>query len=364
MPREILHVLGTAQDEGTGIARIVTALATGLDPRKYRIHAWFLGGSGPLVTLLEAAGAAVRVIDWSRGARDPLGAWRFWRSFYTHDFALMHQHAGGRSLRHLVRLSSRARIVVHLHGRVAEPQPEVPIPSTLGNVDAIIAASRSVAGQVVPPPSSRVIYTGAALPPTPEPRPFVSPRGPVVGTACRLVPIKGLRNLIEATAMLSEKMPDLRLEIAGSGPSEDELRRHCRELDIAGKVTFLGWQRDLEPAYRRWDVFCLPSLEEGFGLAALEAMASGLPVIATSVGGLPEIVEDGVTGYLVPPSDPEALATNLRILLQDGARRQAMGSAARRRVAEHFSVDRMVRDVEALYASLLTPARAQSPTRR
>lgn len=363
MPHEILHILGTAQDEGTGIARIVRALAIGLDPRKYRVHAWILGNSGPLVALLEAAGAIVRVIGWSRGARDPLGAWRFRRSFRAHDFDLVHQHSGGRSLRRLVRLSSRARIVVHLHGRVAESLPDVHVPIALRDLDGIIAPSRSVASQVVPPPSPTVIYAGAALPPLQEPRPVSPACGPVVGTACRLVPIKGLRYLIEATAMLSKAIPDLRLEIAGSGPSENELRRQCRELGIADKVTFLGWQRELESAYRRWDVFCLPSMEEGFGLAALEAMASGLPVIATSVGGLPEIVDDGVTGHLVPPSDPQALAASLRALLQDGPRRRAMATAARRRVAEEFSVDRTVRGVETLYSSLLTPASAEAATR-
>ena len=161
--------------------------------------------------------------------------------------------------------------------------------------------------------------------------------------------------------MLSKEMPDLRLEFAGSGPAEDELRTQCRELGVAEKVTFLGWQQDLESVFRRWDVFCLPSLEEGFGLAALEAMASGLPVIATSVGGLPEIVEDGVTGCLVPPSDPRALAASLRKLLHDGALRQAMGASAHRRVTDHFSVDRMVRNVAILYDSLLAPVAAQAP---
>jgi len=357
MPHDILHVLGTSREEGTGVARMVAALASGLDSRKYRVHAWFLDGPGPLVELLEAAGASVRLIDWSGGARDPLGALRFWRSFGTRDFALVHQHAGGRSLRRLVRLSSRARIVVHLHGRVAESRPQDLIPITLREVDATIASSSAVARRVVPPPSPIVIYAGAAIRPTQATQPIIAPRALVVGTACRLVPVKGVRNLIEATAILAGEMPDLRLEIAGSGPLENELTLQCRDLDISAKVTFLGWQRDLDPVYRRWDVFCMPSLEEGFGLAALEAMASGLPVVATSVGGLPEIVEDGVTGFLVPPSDPQALAANLRTLLRDGSRKQTMGTAARRRVAVQFSVDRMVRDIDALYVTLLKPPR-------
>jgi L-malate glycosyltransferase len=97
----------------------------------------------------------------------------------------------------------------------------------------------------------------------------------------------------------------------------------------------------------------MPSLEEGFGMAALEAMADGLPVVATSVGGLPEVVEDGQTGYLVPPSNVTALSKRLRLLILDPKRRRAMGAAGRERACNHFSADRMVAEIGAIYDSLI-----------
>jgi glycosyltransferase involved in cell wall biosynthesis len=354
MPRDILHVLGTAQDDGTGVARIVADLANGLDRKKYRLHAWFLGGPGPLVELLRSAGASARPIEWPRGARDPLGAGRFLRSFLAQDFALVQQHAGGRSLRSLVRLSSRSRIVVHVHGCAEEARPQARIALEVRDADAVIAVSRSVARRIDGPPAPVVIHPGAPLRPARPMKSAHSGAGHVIGTACRLVPVKGVRDLIDATALLGREMPGLRLEIAGAGSLEDELRRHCHERGLAGRVSFLGWQRDLEPIYRRWDAFCLPSLEEGFGLAALEAMASGLPVVASATGGLAEIIEDGVSGFLAPPSDPRALAAYLSALLRDDGRRDRMGRAARLRVADRFSVQALVRAHELLYDSLLS----------
>ncbi len=160
-------------------------------------------------------------------------------------------------------------------------------------------------------------------------------------------------DLIRAVASLHLEFPGLRLEIAGTGPQREDLEREVSRLSLAGRVRFLGWQRDLRPIFRSWDIFAMPSLDEGLPIAALEAMAEGLPVVATSVGGLPELVEDGQTGYLVPPSDVAALTKCLRLLILDPKRRQAMGAAGRERVREHFSVDRMVAEIEAIYDSLV-----------
>jgi glycosyltransferase involved in cell wall biosynthesis len=149
------------------------------------------------------------------------------------------------------------------------------------------------------------------------------------------------------------EFPSLRLEIAGTGPQREDLERELGRLSLAGQVRFLGWQRDLRPVFRSWDIFAIPSLDEGLPIAALEAMAEGLPVVATSVGGLPELIDDGNTGYLVPPSDVAALTKSLRLLILDSELRQAMGAAGRKRALEHFSVDRMVAEIEAIYDSLV-----------
>lgn len=146
--------------------------------------------------------------------------------------------------------------------------------------------------------------------------------------------------------------PALQPEIAGSGPQREELEREAGRLGLTGRVRFLGWQRDLRPIFRSWDIFAAPSLDEGLPIATLEAMAEGLPVVATSVGGLPELVEEGQNGYLVPPSDVTALTGRLRILMLDPRHRREMGAQGWERARKHFAVDRMVAEISAIYDSL------------
>lgn len=360
MPREILHLLGSADESGSGIAAIVATLAARLDPAKYRVHVWFLDGPGPLARRMEAAGLRVGTIGWSRGLRDPMGALRFFGLLKARDFSLLHQHAGGESVRRLVRFASGAKVIVHLHGRIEESRPAPIVSQSPKGADRVIAASGAVALAVAPPIQPIVVYAGTPPAPTSRLRPE-DPKGePVVGTACRLVPVKGIRYLLGAIAILAGEWPGLRLEIAGAGPIEGDLRQMAIDLGIHEKVRFLGWRHDISTLHQRWDLFCIPSVEEGFGLAALEAMASGLPVVASRAGGLMELVEDGITGALVPAADAQALAEGIRFVIADDARRRLMGSAAHRRARDCFSADRMVRETENLYDSLLNPGTVEA----
>jgi glycosyltransferase involved in cell wall biosynthesis len=351
MPVAILHLLRSAQLEETGPARIVAALAVGLNPNKYHVHAWFLGPSGPLVEDLQAAGANARSINWSPGIWDPIGAYRFWSCLRNYDFAIVHHHFAGRSIRQLIRLSSNARLVVQLHARISEPDSARNIPVAVRGADLIIAVSRAVAFQIT---NLKPIVVHAGV----ESRKICAEdttlrTAIVIGAACRLVDIKGLLDLILAMALLYLEFPSLQLEIAGTGPERENLEREVMRLGLTDRIRFLGWQRDLGPIFRSWDIFAMPSLEDAFPMACLEAMAEGLPVVATSVGGLPEMVEDGETGYLVPPSDVTALSGRLRLLILDPKRRRAMGTAGRERTHNHFSIDRMVAEMAAIYDSLV-----------
>jgi glycosyltransferase involved in cell wall biosynthesis len=360
MPVEILHLLGTGQPEGSGIARIVAALATGLDPSKYHVHAWFLGPSGPLVDDLQAAGATAHSLNWWRGARDPIGAYRFWRCLRNYDFAIVHQHFGARSVRRIIRMSSDARLVVHIHGRMSEPISARSVPVAARGADVVIAVSNAVALQF---PALRpiVVHAGVESPMEFHPENKAPRTTTVIGAACRLVPLKGLLELIRAVASLQLEFPGLRLEIAGTGPQREDLEIEIGRLGLAGRIRFLGWQQDLRPIFRSWDIFAMPSLDEGLPIAVLEAMAQGLPIIATSVGGLPELIEDGRTGYLVPRSDVAALARCLRLLILDPERRRAMGAAGRERVRDHFSAARMVAEIAAIYDSLVAGGQQNEP---
>jgi glycosyltransferase involved in cell wall biosynthesis len=203
-----------------------------------------------------------------------------------------------------------------------------------------------------------VIYTGVT--PTPGNSPALPRRATseiILGTAARLVELKGIEYLLHAAAALRREFPAFRVEIAGSGPQRKKLEKTVAEAGLSGQVEFLGWIDDLASILPRWDIFVMPSLEEGFPIAALDAMAAGLPVVATSVGGIPELIEDGKTGLLAPPRDAEALASRLRLLLCNPELRLNMGAAAYARVRDHFSAAQMTESFTQLYDDLLDETR-------
>ena len=335
------------------MARIVCALAQGLDSKRYRFHAMFLAGAGPLVDALQQAGVEATALDWRRGARDPVGAWKFWRSLRSQRFAVVHLHFGGRSVCWLAREATHAKIVRHLHGRILEPRGLVPVHFSARGTDAVVAVSKAVASRVVHG-SARVIYAGVTIPPGEPPALHRHATSEIIlGTAGRLVELKGIEYLLSAAAALRREFPALRVEIAGSGPQREKLEGAVAHAGLGEQVKFLDWIDDLASVLPRWDVFVMPSLEEGFPIAALDAMAAGLPVVATSVGGVPELIEDGKTGWLVPPRDAEALASRLRSLLCDRELRLRIGRAAYAHVRDHFSAAQMAVSFARLYDEIL-----------
>jgi glycosyltransferase involved in cell wall biosynthesis len=172
----------------------------------------------------------------------------------------------------------------------------------------------------------------------------------------RLIPIKGHLVLLRALAQARARVPDVMLDVAGRGPLEPALKSYARELGLDDAVRFLGFVSPVQRAIEDTAVVVVPSLGEGFGMVALEAMERARPVIASAVGGLPEIIADGETGLVVPPADAEALAEAIVALAGDLPRAAEMGAAARVRALEEFTPERCVRRVEALYERALTPA--------
>jgi glycosyltransferase involved in cell wall biosynthesis len=174
--------------------------------------------------------------------------------------------------------------------------------------------------------------------------------------ACRqLFPRKGIRFLIEAIAKLKAKYSDINLIIAGDGFERPVLEELAKTLGIGDKTKFLGWiaNKELPRYFRGCAVSVIPSLEEGFGIPAAEAMGCEIPVVASDAGGLPEVVENGVTGYVVPKGDAAALANAIDRLLADDALRSQMGKAGRARAIERFDWDLSVKKFEAVYATVL-----------
>lgn len=167
-----------------------------------------------------------------------------------------------------------------------------------------------------------------------------------------MAPRKGQSDLLQATAASIRRVPSLKVWIAGEGPLEEELRGEQRALGLEESVKFLGFRTDVLELLRAADFFCLPSHSEGLGTSILEAMAAGLPVVATRTGGVPEIVAELRTGILVPPSDPAALSDAMVHLASRADLRASMGALGRER-AELFSADRTAQLTREVYRSAL-----------
>jgi L-malate glycosyltransferase len=218
--------------------------------------------------------------------------------------------------------------------------------------DRVIVVSRAIGTVIeqggVSPARLRLVYEGV---PDRTPAPGGAqalaelgvPAGvPVVGNVAALTGHKDQATLVEAMALLRPRLPEARLVIVGEGELRGALEAQVRERSLADRVAFAGFRRDLDRLLPAFSVFCLSSHLEGLGTSLLDAMAFGLPVVATAAGGIPEAVEDGVTGRVVPPRDPRALADALAEALGDEARRRALGAAGRRRFLERFTADHMV----------------------
>jgi len=170
------------------------------------------------------------------------------------------------------------------------------------------------------------------------------------GTVGRLSEVKNHRTLIAAFAKLSRDMPEALLVIVGTGENEAELRQQVAAAGLNERVVLLGYRSDIPRILNCLDVFLLPSLREGFGLAMLEAMASRLPIIASRVGGIPEIFGEEDFGVMIDPSSPDELSAAMKTLASlPKARLAAMGDLARKRALEHFSAERMIAGYEQVY---------------
>ena len=180
----------------------------------------------------------------------------------------------------------------------------------------------------------------------------------VIAVVARLHPEKGQEYLFRALPrMLAATGGKLRLLVAGAGPFRGAYEREVSALGVGGAVRFLGFRTDVARILAASDVVVLPSVAEAFGLVLAEAMAMRTAVVATRVGGIPELVEDGVTGILVPPASPEALAEAILSLLRDPARRMRLGEAGRSRVVEGFRFETMMKGYETLYETLFAQTR-------
>jgi glycosyltransferase involved in cell wall biosynthesis len=174
----------------------------------------------------------------------------------------------------------------------------------------------------------------------------------VIGFVGWLLPIKGPDYLLKAMDDVWHEHQEASLVLVGKGDMDVDLRAEARKKNANGKVKFLGWREDIDEIMPLFDMLVLPSLNEGMGRVLVEAMAAGKPVVASRVGGIPDLVRDGETGYLVPPADERALANGIKKLLDDPANAKQMGLRGQEHCRQ-FSLEAMIAKLDALYSELI-----------
>jgi glycosyltransferase involved in cell wall biosynthesis len=175
----------------------------------------------------------------------------------------------------------------------------------------------------------------------------------LIGIVARLSPEKDHETLFEAFSQLSGEFGEVHLVVVGGGELQEQLSAAARRLAIESRVHFLGYRSDVAELLAIFDCFVLSSRSEGLSITLLEAMAAGLPIVATDVGGNGEVIQNEETGLLVPPAQPSRLAAALKRMLTDGEAARRMGERGSARVREHFSLDKMVAGYERIYDELL-----------
>jgi glycosyltransferase involved in cell wall biosynthesis len=175
----------------------------------------------------------------------------------------------------------------------------------------------------------------------------------VVGWVGRMTAVKNTDRVVRALQTLVDLGVDARLLLVGDGPDRDHLERYAHELGVMKRCLFLGYQEDVARFYDAIDVLVLPSVNEGTPVSVIEALAAERPAVATRVGGTPDVIRDGVDGFLVDPADTGELGARLAELARDAPRRAAMGAAGRARVLERYAVGRLIDDIDRLYRELL-----------
>lgn len=351
IPLRVVHVT-QGLDVG-GLEKLLVEFARHADRDRLDLRFVSLGTRGALANEIEGCGWPVAALEKPPGLRPGL-VFRLARLLRGWRADVVHTHNNG-PLIYAAPAARLARVPWIVHTRHeqnfgAKPRELIALRHAARLVNRFVCVSGDSAAlsisQGIGPSKVRTFLNGVDL----ARFEYTGPRpdGPIVAVA-RLSPEKDLGCLLRAAALAIRDFPSLRLEIAGDGPCRPELERLVGELGLAGRARFLGEVRDVPAMLARASLFALSSLTEGIPVTLLEAMARGLPVVATRVGGNAEVVADGETGLLVPAQDPPALARALLRLLRDPEEAHRMGLSGRRRVTERFDVRRMVAEYESLY---------------
>jgi glycosyltransferase involved in cell wall biosynthesis len=348
----------------------ILELASRIDRTKFDVTVCSLKAEGCLVQELRRRGIRVVCLNGA-GKLDLRVLFRLWKVMREERPDVMQSFLfwANMSARMLGRLSKAVRVVCSYHDEIVSEGRLVRMIDrlTFGWSHAVVCCSEAVRRSVsaclgAPAARQTIIPFGvdvgqfAVMDPATKEELGLRGDAPIVGTVCRLVePKKGLSVLLHAMAVLNRdrRSPGCQLLIVGEGPARARLESLIEQLGLSCCVRFAGSRRDIPRILPTLDVFVLPSLYEGFGIAILEAMAAGRPVVATAVGGIPEFVVPGETGLLVEPGDAEALAAAIGDLLRDPERARQMGMRGRARAVAGFQLSAVVRRHEQVYEACL-----------
>lgn len=298
---------------------------------------------------------------------------RAFRSFRPH---IVHTHAAkGGALGRIAARVARVGVTVHtFHGHVLRGYFSPPVSAAFRAIERALARRTTRIVALSPGQRDELLGMGigrpdqvTVIPLGLELDPFLDAQGRrgllrrhlglphearLIGIVARLVPIKDHATFLGAAARVAAADPAAHFVIAGDGPLREAVAGAARRAGLGDRVHFLGWWEDLPALYADLDVVALTSRNEGTPVCLLEAMAAGVPVVATAVGGVPDLVRQGETGLLVPPADPAALAAALTALLADPERRSRLGLGGRRAAYPAYDVKTLLARVEALYREL------------
>jgi glycosyltransferase involved in cell wall biosynthesis len=367
-----VNVLWLTKGLGLGGAeRLLTLMAPRLDTERFRVEvAYLLPWKDAFVPTLQASGVGVSCLGATRNV-DLRWVDRLRRLVRSNAYDIVHTHSPVPAVAARL-VVPRSTTLVHTEHNLWE---RYRAPTRYANAltyarnDAVIAVSDGVAASIrsegpfarrtrpvetllhgVDPRSAR---SGPEARRLARERLGIDPEAPVIGNVANLTAKKDHRALLAAFRGVHERLPAAELVLVGTGPLDGDIRAAVADADLEGSVHMLGARSDVDVLLPGFDVFVLSSRFEGLPISMLEAMASEVACVVTAVGGIPEVVTDGVDGRLVPPSQPERLAEALLDVLEDATVRAELAASGRRRVEDAFSIDRAIRRTEELYAGLL-----------
>lgn len=374
-----IRVLHIAASTAGGVGLLILYLMKFLDRRVFEQK--FVCGTGyPLDETFLKEGMDIRFIRLSRrpmSFSNLIGFFQIYRLLRKEQFDIVHTHTsvGGFYGRIAAKLNRIPSVIWSIHGygsHVGHKPWKRKIFQVIEKImdhltDHYIAISRSIKEEgvsrgITTPDKVKIIYNTidlnrfSVITISEE---FLRACGsfPIIGTIARLEPQKGIEYLIKSVPLIKRSVPSIKVLVVGDGPLREKLEKMADDLNVSNSIFFLGWRTDIAEILSVMDVFCAPSLWEGFGMVLLEAMAMKKPVVASEIGGIPEVVKNNETGILVPPANFRSFATAVTRLLKDRELAVRMGEAGRKRVEKEFIIEKMINDYYKIYLQFLLEGR-------